>query len=87
MIRKLTKSFFTISAIMLVANVDSRRPSLHRAATLKPDHDPGRCSALSDQAGLNAFLKELYDPSSPSYRHFLTVPEFTARFGPSQARL
>ena len=29
-------------------------------------------------------MQELYDPSSPSYRHFLTVPEFTARFGPSQ---
>ena len=41
--------------------------------------------ALSDQAGLDAFLKELYDPSSLSYRHFLTVAEFTQRFGPSQA--
>ncbi len=40
---------------------------------------------LRDQAGLDDFLQELYDPSSPSYRHFLTVPEFTARFGPTQA--
>jgi sugar lactone lactonase YvrE len=40
---------------------------------------------LSDQAGLDSFLSELYDPASPSYRHFLTVKEFTARFGPSQA--
>jgi len=40
---------------------------------------------LSDQAGLDSFLSELYDPASPSYRHFLTVQEFTARFGPSQA--
>ena len=39
---------------------------------------------LSDQAGLDQFLKELYDPANLSYRHFLTVPEFTARFGPSQ---
>ena len=39
---------------------------------------------LRDQAGLENFLQELYDPSSPSYRHFLTVQEFTARFGPSQ---
>jgi len=37
-----------------------------------------------NQAGLDAFLKELYDPSSASYRKFLTVEEFTARFGPSQ---
>ncbi|MGA2420543.1 MAG: protease pro-enzyme activation domain-containing protein, partial [Candidatus Acidiferrum sp.] len=39
---------------------------------------------LRDPAGLNAFLKEVYDPTSASYRHFLTVPEFTARFGPTQ---
>ena len=39
---------------------------------------------LRDQAGLEEFLREVYDPRSPSYRHFLTVSEFTARFGPSQ---
>ncbi len=39
---------------------------------------------LSDPAGLDSFLKELADPSSPSYRHYLTVAEFTQRFGPSQ---
>jgi subtilase family serine protease len=39
---------------------------------------------LRDQAGLDDFLQDVYDPSSPSYRQFLTVPEFTARFGPSQ---
>jgi subtilase family serine protease len=39
---------------------------------------------LSDRAGLQAFLKDIYDPASPSYRNFLTVPEFTQRFGPSQ---
>jgi subtilase family serine protease len=39
---------------------------------------------LSDPAGLDTFLQEVYDPSSSSYRQFLTVKEFTARFGPSQ---
>jgi subtilase family serine protease len=39
---------------------------------------------LRNQADLDNLLQELYDPSSPSYRHFLTVPEFTKRFGPSQ---
>ena len=39
---------------------------------------------LRDQAGLESFLKEVYDPTSPIYRHFLTVPEFTERFGPTQ---
>jgi kumamolisin len=41
--------------------------------------------ALRHQPELENFLQELYDPSSPSYKHFVTVPEFTARFGPSQA--
>ncbi|MGA7687298.1 MAG: protease pro-enzyme activation domain-containing protein [Terriglobales bacterium] len=39
---------------------------------------------LRNQEGLDNFLQELYDPASPSYRQFLTVEEFTARFGPSQ---
>src|SRR5271155_4808962 len=39
---------------------------------------------LRDPAGLKIFLSEIYNPASPSYRHFLTVPEFTARFGPTQ---
>ena len=40
---------------------------------------------LRDQAGLDAFLQDVYNPKSASYRHFLSVQEFTARFGPSQA--
>ncbi len=39
---------------------------------------------LRDQSGLNRFLKALYDPASPSYRQFVTVPQFTDRFGPSK---
>ena len=38
---------------------------------------------LRNQAELENFLQELYDPSSLSYRQFLTVEEFTARFGPT----
>jgi len=41
--------------------------------------------ALRNPAELESFLRELYEPSSTSYRHFLTVAEFTARFGPTQA--
>ena len=40
--------------------------------------------ALSHPKELEDFLRELYDPASPSYRHFVTVPQFTERFGPSQ---
>jgi kumamolisin len=39
---------------------------------------------LRNQDGLNDFLQDVYNPSSPSYHHFLTVEEFTRRFGPSQ---
>ncbi len=37
-----------------------------------------------NQMELENFLQELYDPYSPSYRKFLTVEEFTEKFGPSQ---
>src|ERR1700733_9990442 len=40
--------------------------------------------ALSHQPDVENFLQEVYDPSSSSYRHFVTVEEFSARFGPSQ---
>ena len=39
---------------------------------------------LRNQPALDDLLLKLYDPSSPSYRQFLTVEEFTARFGPTQ---
>jgi kumamolisin len=39
---------------------------------------------LRNQDGLETLLSQIYDPSSGSYRHFLTVPEFTAKFGPTQ---
>jgi subtilase family serine protease len=41
---------------------------------------------LSDPGGLHAFLKAVNDPSSPSYHNYVTPPEFTARFGPTQAQ-
>ena len=39
---------------------------------------------IRDQAGLDNFLEDLYNPSSPVYKHYLTPQEFTARFGPTQ---
>ncbi len=39
---------------------------------------------LRDAAGLKSFLADVYSPSSPNYRHFVTPQEFTARFGPTQ---
>ena len=42
---------------------------------LKP-HDP---------AGLDALARNLYDPTSATYRHWLTKSEYTARFAPTAA--
>jgi subtilase family serine protease len=39
---------------------------------------------LRNSAGLETLLADIYDPTSASYKHFLTVPEFTAKFGPTQ---
>ncbi len=39
---------------------------------------------LRNQAALDSFLSEVYNPASASYRHFLTVAQFTEMFGPTQ---
>ena len=39
---------------------------------------------LRNQEQLDELLQDLYDPSSPSYRRFLTVEQFTEQFGPTQ---
>jgi subtilase family serine protease len=40
---------------------------------------------LRNQAELDDFLRDVYDPYSPTFRQFLTVEQFTERFGPTQA--
>jgi hypothetical protein len=37
---------------------------------------------LRNHAELTSLLGRLYDPSSPDYRHFLSVEQFTQQFGP-----
>src|SRR5437868_4686930 len=38
----------------------------------------------ADQAGFDRYFKDLYDERSPSFRHFLSQREITARFGPTR---
>lgn len=38
---------------------------------------------LRNQASLASLLKEIYDPTSSNYHHYLTVGQFTAQFGPT----
>ena len=39
---------------------------------------------LRNQAALTNLLRELYDPASPNYHHFLSSAQFTAAFGPTE---
>ena len=39
----------------------------------------------NDPDGLSALLQQLQDPSSPNYHKYLSVAEFTERFGPAQS--
>jgi kumamolisin len=39
---------------------------------------------VRDEAQLDNFVEEVYNPSSPNYQQFLTVDQFTETFGPSQ---
>ena len=41
--------------------------------------------AQRDQAGLQAFIKQVSDPASSEYKHYLTVKQFAARFGATSA--
>jgi kumamolisin len=37
-----------------------------------------------DEAGFQQYLKDVYDPASTTFRHFLTAAQIAQRFGPSQ---
>ncbi|HEV2575755.1 MAG TPA: protease pro-enzyme activation domain-containing protein [Acidobacteriaceae bacterium] len=40
---------------------------------------------VRNQAALDQFVADVYNPASANYHHFLTPQQFTAQFGPSQA--
>ena len=100
MIRRIGLSLLTIAVFVSLASFDGLAQTVlthHvREATLNGRAPSvGRPPAsqvmqldvvlpIRDQAGLDKFLNEVYDRNSPTFRHFLTVPEFTARFGPTQ---
>jgi subtilase family serine protease len=99
-IRRIGLSLLTIAAVVSMATIDSPAQSVltrhtREAAVSGRAQAIGRLPAervmqldlvlpLRDPAGLDNFLKEVYDPTSFFYHRFLTVPEFTERFGPSQ---
>jgi len=99
-IRRIHSILPAIAAIMLAAATGSQAQSVMthhvREAVQSGAARPiGRLPAeqvmsldlvlpLRDKEGLENFLSDLYDPASPSYKHYLTPAEFTARFGPTQ---
>ena len=99
-IRKLSSFVFAVVAIVSIVTSASQAQSFMtrhvREVTVNgQSQSVGRLPAtqsmrfdvvlpLRHQPELQNFLQEIYDPSSPSYRHFVTPQEFTARFGSSQ---
>lgn len=39
---------------------------------------------LRNQEALDELLRQIYDPASPNYRHYLTPEQFTEKFGPTE---
>jgi len=39
---------------------------------------------LRNESELKSLIREIYDPKSPNYHHYLNATEFTQRFGPSE---
>ncbi|WP_194926837.1 S53 family peptidase [Catenulispora pinisilvae] len=40
-----------------------------------------------DQAGLDAFLRNVSDPASPQYKHYLTVAQYAQNYGATDAQI
>jgi subtilase family serine protease len=101
MVRRISLLLLTVVALLSVATMNSHAQTVsthHLREAVRSGQAPvsGRLPAnkvmqldivlpLRDPAGLKSFLSDVYDPSSFSYHRFLTVPEFTERFGPTQA--
>src|SRR5689334_3690251 len=73
----------------------TQKPASHVPAAVIGRQPKGRLPAehrlslavglpLRDPLGLSAFLRDLYDPASPSFHQFLTPDQFTERFGPTE---
>jgi subtilase family serine protease len=94
-------ALFAIGAVMVAAGTGARaqyvstnhvreavRSGLAQQVGRLPQHQELSLDIvlpLRDQAALEDFLAAVYNPRSSSYRHFLTVSEFTERFGPTAA--
>lgn len=84
--------FLTFSAPLIQAGALLHNQVPEAARTLVPIGLLPRQNQLNlaiglpvrDQEKLNIFLKELSDPTSANYRHYLTPDSFTQQFGPTE---
>jgi subtilase family serine protease len=69
----------------LNGHVPAAVPNLASTGNLSPDSRLQLAIGLPvrDEADLDAFIEQVSNPASPSYRHYLTPGEFTERFGPT----
>jgi subtilase family serine protease len=100
MVRRIGRFLLPIAVLMCIVAVNSQAQSVltrhvrevtRTGEALSTGHLPpdqimnlNIVLMLRNQDGLDSFVEELYDPASSSYRHFLTVKQFTERFGPTQ---
>ena len=84
MVRRSGLFFLTLVAILLIVTMNSHgqsvstrhvRDAVRNGRAKSVGHLPGTqilqlniVLPLSDQAGLDSFLRQLYDPASPNYR-------------------
>jgi subtilase family serine protease len=101
MVRRISLLLLTAAALLSVATMNSHAQTVltrhvREASSTGSGTPTGRLVAdqtmqldlvlpLRDRAGLKSFINDIYDPTSFSYHRFLTVAEFTERFGPTEA--
>ncbi|MGA7220065.1 MAG: S53 family serine peptidase [Candidatus Sulfotelmatobacter sp.] len=99
MIRKLAVSLLMIAAMAIVSQAQPKslmtrhqRPETLAGRTPYVGHLPSNQMMQvqvilqhRNQAGLDQFLKEQQDRTSPNYHKVLTVDQFTEQYGPSRA--
>src|ERR1043166_956906 len=95
-----TKGCFALAGLLAATGTAAERQPVHekvpaaiKALNLKPT---GRLPGTNhlhlpiglpfrNPAGLTKLIRELYDPASTNFHAYLTPPEFTERFGPTEA--
>ena len=97
MIRRSSIAAATLAAALLAGAASASQPTLSaHVPLLVASHQAVRIGApdprivlhlaitlpMRNEAALDALLRDIYDPASANFRHYLSVAEFADRFGP-----